>query len=776
MGEMLQNVEEPYVKGELIYTIYTNEQEHFSIAKVKVLETNEPYQEPDLVVKGYFSELIAGETYVFQGEFVNHKRFGLQYEVHSYRRYVPDTMEGLIAYLSSNLFQGIGKKTADRIVTKLGETAISKILKDPGVLDSIQGLTKERKEALIASLREHQGFDHVVVQLSKYGIGLRMAQKIYQFYQEQAIEVLNDNPYQYVFDIEGFGFQRADSIALQNKLALDHPARIRAGCIYCLHEAMSEGHVYLPKQVLVNDVALLLDAKKHNIDKGLIDRQQVEMAEESMLVIKDDRVFLPVLYFAESGFTTQLKRIKSAEHDFELVEAELLKAVGQTEEEEVISYGKDQYQAIKLALSEKIMILTGGPGTGKTTVIKGILKAFSTLNDLSLDLADYDSKAKFPYILTAPTGRAAKRITESTGLPASTIHRLLGWDGHEGFEKNKENQLSGRLIVIDEFSMVDIFLANQLFKAIPDEMQVLLVGDEDQLPSVGPGQVLGDLLASEKISAIMLDEVYRQKEGSKIIQLAHQIKHDRVDETVLTKATDFNFIKCQKPVILDALKQIVEKAINKGFDIMDMQVLAPMYRTDIGIHRINEEIQRIVNPKRRDVREMRTKDVIFRTGDKVIQLVNQPEDGVFNGDIGQITAIFKETENVEQEEQLVVTYDETDVVYNRKDLLNIMHAYCISIHKSQGSEFPIIIMPVDMSFRRMLKKKLLYTAITRAKKSLIICGNQSAFVEGVKQRDTHVRYTTLAERLVKVFEDDTYANQLEAEIEDEENLSPFDFM
>ena len=767
---------ENYIKGELIHTIFSNPTEHFSIAKIKVLETTEDYDEEEIVAKGYFSELIQGEVYLFYGQLADHKRFGLQYDVTQFKRYLPDTKEGLISYLSSDLFYGIGQKTAMKIVDHLGETAIDAIMNDPTVLDSISGLTSDRKQALVEQLKEHQGFDHVVVHLSKYGIGLKMAQKIYEAYHEQAIDILLSNPYQYVFDIEGFGFHRADLIAGQNKIELNHPARIRAGCLYVMHESMQEGHVFLPLDQLNPRASRLLQADRNDITPEDIKKQLVEMSEEDMLVHEEDRVYLPYLYYAEAGFSTNLKRILKQEESEQIPEAELLKLVGEIEEEETLSYGKEQYAAIKQALEEKVMILTGGPGTGKTTVIKGILRAFSQAKDLSLDLADYDSQSKFPFILTAPTGRAAKRLSESTGFQAMTIHRLLGWDGHEGFDKNEMNQLEGSLIVIDEFSMVDIFLANQLFKAIPTDMYVLLVGDEDQLPSVGPGYVLADLLASEQIKATKLEEVYRQKEGSKIIELAHEIKHNQVDQQALTKANDFNFIRCGSWEIIDAIKQIVQKALAKDFDIKDMQILAPMYKTDIGIHRINQEIQQIVNPKRPDVREIRSKDAIFRTGDKVIQLVNQPEDGVFNGDIGQITSIFKASENVEKEEQLVVTYDDTDVVYKRNDLLNIMHAYCISIHKSQGSEFPIIIMPIDRSFHRMLKKNLLYTAITRAKKSLIICGDEQAFLRGIKEVDTNKRNTTLQEKLTKVLVDDEYATSLAEETEEEKNLSPFDFL
>lgn len=769
-------MEDRYVKGELIYMIFSNQAEHFSIAKIKVLETTEAYDEQELVVKGYFSELHPGEAYVFKGEFVEHKKFGRQYQVNHYQRYLPGTKEGLIAYLSSDLFHGIGKKTAERIVDKLGETAVSKILNDASVLDQIQGLNKERKDQLFQKLSEHQGFDHVVVYLAKYGIGLKMAQKIYQAYQDKTIEILKSNPYQYVFDIEGFGFHRADEIAIQHELSMLHPHRIQAGCLFILQESLQDGHVFLPSQNLLEDTKLLLQARRYQIEDDKIKGELTQLNKEKKVIIEDDRIYLPVAFYAEAGFCTQAKRIIEVPFEDEIVDAELMKIVGKIEEEENLSYGKEQFQAIETALTNKVMILTGGPGTGKTTVIKGIIKAYSECYDLSLNLADYESKSKFPFVLTAPTGRAAKRMTESTGLPASTIHRLLGWDGFDGFEKNEENQLDGRLLVIDEFSMVDIFLANRLFKATPKDMQVLIVGDEDQLPSVGPGQVLADLLMSKQVEAIKLDEVYRQKEGSQIIKLAHEIKQDQVGVQSLQKADDFNFIPCSEGNLVEVVNQIVQKAQEKNLDLKDMQILAPMYRTAVGIHRLNQEIQQIVNPKRKEVRELRTKDTVFRVGDKVIQLVNQPEDGVFNGDIGQITTIFKENENVDKVEQVVVTYDETDVVYNRKELINIMHAYCISIHKAQGSEFPIIVLPVAVNYRRMLRKNLLYTAVTRAKKSLIICGDMQAFLSGVKEMDTNKRYTTLTTKLKMILEDDQYAERIQNEEQEIDNLSPYDFL
>ncbi|WP_010651001.1 ATP-dependent RecD-like DNA helicase [Oceanobacillus massiliensis] len=765
------NEELGYMKGEILYTIFHNEAEHFSIVKLRVQETNENFKEKEIVAKGYFSNLQEQTTYFFYGEFERHARFGLQYKVTSYKTIVPDTKDGLAAYLSSDLFYGIGKKTAERIIEHLGETAISKILQDENVLQGVPGLNKEAAERLAKSLRDNQGFEHVAVFLSNYGIGLKMAQNVYQKYKEEAIDILKKDPYQYVFDVEGFGFRTADEIASQNGLSLTHPNRIGAGCIYILQNSIQEGHVFLPVDLCVDQVSGLLAIQPE--ETSIITDRMEELNAEKKLIIQNGNVYLPSLYYAEDGFVSNLKRIMSKPIESETSLAELMKITGEIEEAEVLSYGKEQFSAINQSLHSKIMILTGGPGTGKTTVIKGILKAYATIHQVSLDPADYENKQDFPFILTAPTGRAAKRLNESTGLPALTIHRLLGWNGSDGFDKDEQEQLSGKFLIVDEFSMVDTWLANSLFKAIPDDMQILLVGDEDQLPSVGPGQVLSDLLGSALLPFVSLNEVYRQKEGSKIIQLAHEIKNDACTIESLKNDKDFSFISCFEHHMVQVITSIIKKALDKGMDVRDIQVLAPMYRTQAGITTINKELQNLINPMTKRRREVKFNDVIYRVGDKVIQLVNQPEDGVYNGDIGEVAAIFKPDENKENVEQVVITFDDREVVYERKDYVNFMHAYCISIHKSQGSEFPIVILPVVSTYNRMLRKNLLYTAITRSKESLIICGEQQAFMRGIQTKDTNKRYTSLKEQLTARLEDITIPANLDSE---EHEISPYDFM
>lgn len=760
--------EKGYIRGYILYTIFQNENENFSIIKVKIEETNEGFDEGEIVVKGYFTQLTDENSYIFYGTFENHNKFGVQYRVDSYQTYIPDTKEGLISYLSSELFYAVGIKTAEKIVDKLGTNAIKKILDDPGCLNGISGLNKKTAQQLHKNLEEHQGFEHIAISLANYQLGLKMAQKIYQEYKEEAISKLHEDPYRFVFDIEGFGFQTADRIAQTNGISMTHPNRIGAGCIFVLQKSIQDGHVYLPIDSCVEQVHQLLGL--YQMDKPSIIERLEQLNSEKKVIILDGNVYLSSLYYAEDGFVAHLDRIMKKPIEAETTLAELMKITGEIEEEEILSYGKEQFNAIEKSLHSRIMILTGGPGTGKTTVIKGIVKAFSTIHDFSLDIDDYNKKSEFPFVLTAPTGRAAKRLSESTGLPAVTIHRLLGWDGHNSFDRDEHNPLSGQFLIVDEFSMVDIWLANNLFKAIPNNMQVLLVGDEDQLPSVGPGQVLADLLASKKIPVVQLDEVYRQKEGSKIIQLAHEIKNDSITEDSLKNAKDFSFISAHERQMVQLIATIYKRAIDKGIEANDIQVLAPIYKTEAGINKINSELQEMINPKTEKKREVKVMEVSFRVGDRVIQLVNQPEDGIFNGDIGEIVAIFYENENKEKKEQIVIAFDEKEIVYERKDYSNFMHAYCISIHKSQGSEFPIVILPVISSYYRMLRKNLLYTAITRSKESLIICGEVNAFLRGVATIDTNKRYTTLISHL------NDRLSSIVSDEEKEEELSPYDFM
>ena len=757
-----------YVKGKLNHMIFHNQEELFSIASITIIDTNEQISEEELVVKGYFPPLTHGNEYIFYGNLSVHPKFGEQYDVFTYEKELPKTEESLVKYLSSDLFYGIGKKTAERIVNNLGVQAIEKILADESVLDQIPGMTEKLKKRFVSDLQLHQGFDQVTLELAKHGIGLQLAQKIYDVYQEKTIKQLKENPYSFVFTIEGFGFQRADDIAQSIGIEKNHPSRIQAGILHILELESLDGHVYVEEKNLINKTIKLLFPKQMDlIDENEILNHIQFLENEQAIVKENEKVYLPHLYYAEEGIASQLKRIMDLEVEEIYDESELLKIIGEIEEKEGIAYGEEQYEAIKSALNEKVIILTGGPGTGKTTVIKGIIQCYDAFLK-----ATNKKQHESNYILTAPTGRAAKRLSESTGLKAKTIHSLLGWMGEEEFEYNASNQLEGKILIVDEFSMVDVWLANRLLKAVPSDMKVIFVGDEDQLPSVGPGQVLSDLLRSEQIPISRLTEIYRQKEDSFIIKLAHKIKNNEIDDLNLTKKDDFNFIECKQEQVLSVIEQIVKKAVERGYQKKDIQILAPMYKTNVGIHQLNNTLQNIFNPDDENMRSIQHFDQILKTGDKVIQLVNQPEKQVFNGDIGEIVAIKKATETESKKEEVVIDYDGLLVSYTKQELNQIMLAYAISIHKSQGSEFPIVILPVVKAFKRMLVKKLLYTAITRSKTSLIICGERDALIDGLLKEDHYDRKTTLVERINFMFKVLTPPKILD----EEDELSPYDFM
>lgn len=742
---MEQTDEQRFIRGEIMFTIYENSVDHFSIAKIKIHDTNELYEEKDIVGKGNFINLQKGVVYDFHGTLITHPKFGIQYDVHAYQTFVPETKDAVISYLSSDLFPGVGKKSAKRIVEHLGEQAISKILNDPNVLENIPGISKTIKNNLQEKLEENQGFERVAVEVTKYGIGLKMSQTLYRLYRHETLDIIKQNPYRFTFEIDGFGFVMADKIAEINGMEKDHHYRIQGSCYYALQLSSADGHVFLPKDICMTQMRDIL--QNSSISKDTMEEQIDSLIKEEKIIEHNENLYIPSLYTSENRFSKRMLDMLSDNEEEVVTDVEIMEIVGEIEEEESLSYGNEQFEAIKKAIHSPLMILTGGPGTGKTTVIKGIVKAYAKLNEISVERHDYKSEDDFPFILTAPTGRAAKRLEESTGIKAMTIHRLLGWDGHKSFEKNEHEKLSGQLLIIDEFSMVDTVLAHHLFKAIPNGMQVLIVGDEDQLPSVGPGQVLADLLQSELIPTVQLNEVYRQQEGSKIIDLAHDIKHDRLEKEHIVKEKDFSFISCEAHQVIDVISTIFEKAKAKGMSMDDMQVLAPMYRSVAGIDRINQQLQQFINPKKRGKRERTINEVTYRIGDRVLQLVNQPEDGVYNGDIGKISHILSAKETDENEDQIIIQFDEKEVTYNRTAYLNFTLAYCISIHKAQGSEFPNVILPIVSSYRRMLRKNLLYTAITRSKQSLIVCGEIDAFFNGIKTIDTNNRYSTLQQYL-----------------------------
>ncbi|MBP3039376.1 ATP-dependent RecD-like DNA helicase [Bacillaceae bacterium Marseille-Q3522] len=748
---LFQN-QENFIKGRLLVTIFHNEQNFYTVLRIRVEETSEQYNEKEAVITGYFPKIHEQETYIFYGGFKKQPRFGLQFHANHFRKDIPQTKQGVIAYLSSELFKGIGEKTAQKIVQTLGENAISKILQQPSLLDTIPKLSPDNAKMLYDKLMEHQGLEQAMILLNQYGFGPQLAMKIYQTYKEETVEIVQHNPYKLVEDIEGIGFRRADELGARLGITGNHPSRIRAACMYLTEkESIQEGHVFLEAEDLLQDAKLLLEAnEKTEISFEDISNEIIKLAEEKKLVTEERRVYLPSLYYSEKGLVTNISRmLQQTEYEQQFPGSEFLLALARLEERIHVQYAPSQKEAIQTALSSPFLILTGGPGTGKTTVIKGIVELYGELHGCSLNPKDYREKHDvFPFLLCAPTGRAAKRMAESTGLPAVTIHRLLGFTGNQENEMSEDHSLEGKIVIVDEASMVDIWLAHQLFKALPEHIQVILVGDEDQLPSVGPGQVLKDLLRSKCIPTVTLTDIYRQDEGSSIIDLAHEIKRGKLPSDITMQKKDRSFIRCVTNQVSEVIEKVVKNACSKGYSAKDIQVLAPMYRGTAGIDRLNKILQEIFNPNPHQTRkEMNFGDGVYRVGDKVLQLINQPEKHIFNGDMGEIISILFAKENPEKTDIVVVSFDGNEVTYTKQELNQITLAYCCSVHKSQGSEFPIVILPIVKSYYRMLRRNLIYTAITRSKKFLILCGEEEAMELGVKRADEQTRKTTLMEKL-----------------------------
>lgn len=777
---------ERYVKGLVKVVIFHNEQNLYSVLKVRVHDTSENIEDKEITVTGYFPLLHEDDLYTFFGSFTNHPKFGLQFQTEHFRKEIPQTKEGIVQYLSSDLFKGIGKKTAEAIVEKLGESAISKILQNPAILDDIPKVNKEKAKQLVDALVSHQGLEQIMIALNQFGFGPQLAMKIYQTYKDETLSIVQKNPYQLVQDIEGIGFVRADELGKQLGISGKDSERIKAACHFIIEQlCLQEGHVYLKLEQLIVKAKELLDhSKQAVIHETDIATEIVALGEEGKLMIEEERAYLPSLYFAEQGLVKNVKKVlEQTEYDELFPESEFLLSLGQLEERMKVQYAPSQKDAIQKALMSPMLLLTGGPGTGKTTVIKGIVELYSDLHGCSLDPKDYKKEEPFPILLVAPTGRAAKRMSEATGMPAVTIHRLLKWNGADGFEHDEDNPIAGKLLIVDEVSMVDIWIANQLFKALPKEIQVIMVGDEDQLPSVGPGQVLRDFLSSKMIPTVRLTDIYRQAEGSSIIELAHEMKTGKLPQNIAKPTSDRSFIRCSQAQMKDVIEKIIKSAINKGYSAKDIQVLAPMYRGAAGIDQLNKLLQELFNPKSPGKREMKFGEVVYRNGDKVLQLVNQPESNVFNGDIGEIVSIFYAKENTEKEDMIVISFDGNEVTYTKQDFNQFTHAFCCSIHKSQGSEFPIVVLPIVKGYYRMLRRNLIYTAVTRSKRSLVICGELEALQWGVSNNDSSDRQTSLMQKLSGMVSDremDELQKELPFPLTDAnigmENLTPYDFM
>lgn len=743
----MQPEEMPYFVGTIAAIFFQNPSNFYKVLLVRVTETTADYREKEIVVTGSFGDVQENELYRFYGELVDHPKYGRQLKVERYEQEKPTTANGIVGYLSSEKFPGIGKKTAEKIVELLGEEAIEKIIADPSVLKQISGLTKPKREMIAETIRLNHGMDQVIMGLNRYGFGSQLAFSIYQTYKNEALDIIQENPYQLVEDIEGIGFKRADNLAEQLGIAADSPRRIRAAILHQIFQhAVQTGDTYVPAEMLLSQTIKILETSRPiEIQPDQVATVIIQLVEEGKIQQEGTNLYENSLFFSEWGIGNSIQRLLSRKKEIKYPEKEVKKNIRRIEKVFGIQYGESQEKAISEAVRSPLFILTGGPGTGKTTVINGIVNLFAELNGLELDPTKYTQEI-FPILLAAPTGRAAKRMNETTGLPASTIHRLLGLNGREKSPTVSTKELEGGLLIIDEMSMVDTWLANTLFKAIPTNMQVILVGDKDQLPSVGPGQVLHDLLEIDQIPKMELNQIYRQGDGSSIIPLAHEIKEGQLPADFTKNQRDRSFFRSDAYTIEPLIAKIVEKAKNKGFTAQDIQVLAPMYRGPAGIDALNKMMQNIFNPGRDGRKEVHWNDTVYRIGDKVLQLVNTPELNVFNGDMGEITGIVLAKDSEDKIDELVIQFDANEVTYKRNEWNKITLSYCCSIHKSQGSEFKMVILPMVHQYQRMLQRNLLYTAVTRSKELLILLGEEHAYATCVKNESAS-RKTTLKKRI-----------------------------
>ncbi len=714
-----------------------------------------------ITVVGYFDRMPQeSEEYEFEGEFVHNKNYGLQFKFSRFTRKIATSNEGIITYLSSDMFPGIGPKVAKTILEKLGSNCIQKIKEDKGVLDDLN-LTKKQKEALRYGIISDEKNQENMLFFLDNGITLDMTHKIIALFGEDAKAIVSTSPYILMEKIERFGFKKNDAFALKIGVPENSLIRLKALMTYVLQDAIySIGNSYLAKDELYlyteKYLNKMVDAT--TFDAVLDDLQ----ANKKIYIDSEKNIFDYQMYLQEIDLASEIAKMLKGTKD--LVKKPLTyqnedinKYYQKIKNKANINFNQEQAQAILSAFTEPIVIITGGPGTGKTTIIKAIIEMYLKLNKDNNLMLDYIA-------LLAPTGKAAKRIKEATNMPAMTIHKFLGYMGNNLFTYSKYNKTNAKLIIVDEASMMDLPLASRLITSMQPDARLIIVGDVDQLPSVGPGQVLKDLIDSREIKTIRLNKIHRQSENSSIIKLAHDINEGILPENLLDKLNDRVFIPTDNEHLASLLVDITSRYLAKGYDIKkDLQILIPMYKGDCGINEINEAIQNLVNPYISDNEQVKHYGRIFRENDKVIQLVNRAEKGIMNGDVGYVTSLIHENLKATG---LRVAFDNNIVEYNMDELEDLSLAYAISIHKAQGGEFDIVIMPITSKHYIMLKRKLIYTAVTRAKKTLVLLGDVKTLKQGIV-RIENSRRTILKDKLIAFL--NTNIEEVLTKIKKEEN-------
>lgn len=735
--------DEAFVVGQVAQVFFQSSANFYKVLLVKIKDKNFDWSESTITVTGNFADIKEETPYRFSGRLVKHPKYGQQFQADNYQTEIPSSKEGIVTYLSSSQFPGIGEKTAERIVQKLGNDAVSVLLQDPNKAKKL-GLNEKQQKSLLDNLEADQGIEQIIIGLNSLGFSSNMAARIYSYFQEDTLNTIHDDPYQLSIHINGIGFYRADQIAEQLGFKPDDSGRLRGAIFHVLFEySSSEGNTFVPGNILLQKVQQLLEEGRNvEIDPNKIADELIKLVDQRKLAVENNNFYLKKYFYGEWDIATQLARLMQEDSEQPLADEKQLTAdLSQIETQMNIEYDLFQRDAITKALTSKVFLLTGGPGTGKTTIINAIVALYAYENDIDLEAK------RLPILLAAPTGRAAKRMSEMTGLPASTIHRLLGINGHEEQLPEEVDELDGTLLIIDETSMVDTDLMKILLKSIPDAMQVIFVGDRHQLPSVGPGQVFADMLASDLLPKKELTKIYRQGEYSSIISLAHAVNQGELPVDFSQQQNDRSFIRCTAKQVPQVIAQVIEVALRKGNSKDDIQVLAPMYRGPAGIDSLNDLLQEIMNPHHTRQKEIEVRGHHLRIGDRVLQLVNDPEKNIYNGDIGKIVAIdIGDKGQKAGPDSVTISFEQNEVEVEKKDWNNLTLAYCLSIHKSQGGEFPIVILPMVPQFARMFARNLLYTAITRAKEKLILVGDLESFRRSISKVAQN-RLTTLKERL-----------------------------